>query len=129
MGRKRLYFSDEELKEAKNEYAKKYYAENPNYWRDRYDGDKARATRDKNMKKGYFIIYNDELKKKYVSFSKNIQERQRVIRQNIKHQITPQSKKFSVEYEWKWKMLFFCDEECPDLLEKCEYKEKEYINL
>ena len=109
MGRKRLYFSDEELKEAKNEYAKKYYAENPNYWRD--------------------IIYNDELKKKYVSFSKNIQERQRVIRQNIKHQITPQSKKFSVDYEWKWKMLFFCDEECPDLLEKCEYKEKEYINL
>jgi len=56
MGRKRLYFSDEELKEAKNEYAKKYYAENPNYWRDRYDGDKARATREKNMKKGYFLF-------------------------------------------------------------------------
>mgnify|MGYP006089970503 FL=1 len=129
MGRARKYFSEEENKQAKNEYAKKYYAENPDYWKDRYDIEYNKKIREKNMKKGYYIIYNDELQLQYVSFFKNIQERQRIIRKRIVEQDTAQGKRFIPSDEWEWKMLFFCDEASPELLEKCVYKEKEYKHI
>ena len=127
-GRPRIY-TDEEVKEKTKEYQKKWYEKNKQKIKEKYDPEKSKTLRKNKNFKGYFIIYNDELRQRYVGFSSNVISRVNSIIAGIKLQDTKLHKKFNKMVKWKWRMLCFCQEQNQDLLDKCEYYQQDYVAL
>tara|TARA_R110000803_G_scaffold4780_1_gene15989 strand:- start:768 stop:1181 length:414 start_codon:yes stop_codon:yes gene_type:complete len=127
-GRPRIY-NEEELKEKQKEYQKKWYEKNKDKIKQKYNPEVSKVQRENKNLKGFYIIYNDELRQRYIGFSKNVISRVNSIIAGIRIQDTKLHKKFSPDVKWKWRMICFCEEQNEELLNKCEYYQQDYISL
>jgi hypothetical protein len=127
-GRPRIY-NEEEVKEKQKEYQKNWYEQNKNKVKEKYNPEKSKTLRENKKLKGYYMIYNDVLCQRYIGFSTNVVSRINSIFAGIRIQDTKLHKKFNPEYNWKWIMICFCTEKNEDLLNKCIYKQQDYVLL
>jgi ribosomal protein S17E len=127
-GRPRIY-TEEELAERHKMYQKNWYEKNKQKIKDKYDPEKSKTLRENKIKKGYYIIYNDELLQQYIGYSKSIDSRISTIFSGITSQDTKLHRKFDPSVKWKWRVLCFVNEKNHDLLKKCEYKQMNYSFL
>ncbi len=127
-GRPRIY-NEEELKEKQKEYQKKWYEKNKDKIKQKYNPEVSKVQRENKILKGYFIIYNDEIRQRYIGFSKNVISRVNSIISGIRIQDTKLHKKFSPDVKWNWRMICFVNEPNEELLNKCEYYQQDYLSL
>ena len=125
-GRPRIY-TDEELKEKQKEYQKKWYEKNKLKIKQKYNPEVSKVQRENKNLKGFYIIYNDEIRQRYIGFSKNVISRVNSIIAGIRIQDTKLHKKFDPMVKWKWRMICFCEQQSEELLNKCEYFQQDYI--
>ena len=85
-GRPKIY-NEEELKEKQKEYQKKWYEKNKDKIKQKYNPEVSKVQRENKNLKGYYIIYNDEIRQRYIGFSKNAISRVNSIIAGIKLQI------------------------------------------
>ena len=115
-GRPRIY-TDEELRERQKIHQKRWYEKNKDKIKQKYNPEVSKVQRENKNLKGFYIIYNDELRQRYIGFSKNVISRVSTIISGIRIQDTKLHKKF------------FCEEQNEKLLDKCEYFQQDYISL
>jgi hypothetical protein len=127
-GRPKIY-TDEELRERQKVHQKRWYEKNKDKIQQKYNPEVSKVQREIKKLKGYYIIYNDELRQQYIGFSKNVISRISTIISGIRIQDTKLHKKFNPDVKWKWRMICFCEEQNEKLLDKCEYFQQDYISL
>ena len=127
-GRPRIY-NKEEAKEKQKEYQKKWYEKNKLKVKEKYNPEVSKVQRENKNLKGYFIIYNNEIRQQYIGFSKNVKSRVNNILSNIKLQDTNLHKKFNPDVKWNWRMICFVNEPNEELFNKCDYFQKDYLFL